>query len=113
MLDGKFWINGKADVHLTSPAIGSNPSPAVEKLLFYLPPSNSNDIILNGNSTSTMSGLIYAPSSTITLNGTGGNTYEDSQVIGLNVKLNGDANLILTYDSCSGYINPPKIQLQR
>jgi hypothetical protein len=113
MQDGMFVINGGADVQITAPTIDSNPAPAVEGLLIYLPASNANPVKLNGNQDSIISGLIYAPKSTITLNGTGGNTYTSSQIIGYNVELTGDANLNLIYDSCNGYISPPYIELHK
>jgi Putative Flp pilus-assembly TadE/G-like len=115
MLDGKLIINGPADVHVNAyPSdYEGNTFGAIPGVLIYLPETNSNVVTLNGNQDSVISGLIYAPNSLVTLTGTGGNTYNPSQVIGLDVEITGDADLHLTYDGCMGYLRPPKIELYK
>jgi hypothetical protein len=78
-----------------------------------MPKTNTNEVILNGTSTSIISGFIYAPQNKVTLTGTGGNTYTDTQVLGWDVEFTGASELILTYDGCAGYIRPPKIELYK
>lgn len=117
MLGGNFTITGPADVVLTAPPNTSvDPYPALKGLLFYLPITPTPEVYavtLNGNQSSYFTGLIYAPSSTVTLSGTGENEYRHSQVIGWNVIIEGTGNLWISYDPCTGYIHPPSIELYR
>ena len=115
MLTGKFTINGPADVNLTAPdsSHADSTGTALYGILLYVPATNSSPVLLNGNQTSVISGLIYAPKSAVTLTGTGGNTYDPSQVIAWDVELTGNSELYLNYDSCSLYLRPPSIELHR
>ena len=67
MMDGFVKWNGGANIHLDAPTDGP-----YKGLLLYLPPSNSNVVVVNGNGDSHISGSIWAPSSTITVEGGGG-----------------------------------------
>jgi hypothetical protein len=115
MMNGKLIINGSADIHLYAPGNGHDDTTgtAIPGVLIYMARTNTNVVTLNGSSTSVISGMIYAPKNYVTLNGTGGNTYNPSQVIAWDVELTGNTELYLFYDSCSGYLRPPKIELYR
>lgn len=115
MLTGKFFINGPADVHLYAPSVDhpDDTKTAENGMLIYLPKSNANDVSMDGNQTSTFEGLVYAPSSKITMSGTGTNIYNDSQVVGYNVVIQGTGDLTLTYKGCNGYLRSPSIELYK
>jgi Flp pilus assembly protein TadG len=112
LIDGGFTANGNADVQLSAPDQSPDPSPAVPGLLIYLPLSNTNPVQLNGNETSFYKGLILASRSTITMNGTGHNTYQ-GQVIGWNVEIGGTADTIDDYVPDEGYQRPTSIELAK
>jgi hypothetical protein len=108
---GKFTINGTPYVNITAPTSNAF-SPAIQGVLIYLPPTNSNLVKLNGDEGSEFGGLIIAPGSTVQLNGNGENLYV-GQVIGYNVDITGNANFYLDYDGCRGYIKPPEFGLYK
>ncbi len=108
--DGVFEANGNADVQLSGlDAV----APAIPGIVIYLGENNSSTITLNGNSGSYYEGLIYAPKSTITMEGTGDVIYQDSQVIGLNVFVGGNADTKVVYDRCRGYQSPARVELSK
>jgi Flp pilus assembly protein TadG len=112
LLDGGFTANGNGDIQLSPPVDTPDPYPAISGLLIYLPVSNTNTIKLNGNENSYYVGLILAPRSTITMNGTGSNTYR-GQVIGWNVEIGGNADTIDFYNPDEGYQFPTSIELAK
>ena len=61
---------------------------------------------------SVFTGLILAPSSSISLNGTGGNSYV-GQVVGWNVEVGGTAKLFLVYNPDDVYNKPTAIELAK
>lgn len=112
MVNGKFDVAGKADIQLAAPGETPDPSPAIAHVLITLPPSNANIVQLNGNETAYFEGMVLAPKSTITLNGTGYNTYQ-GQMIGWNVKITGTAGTNVTFDPNKGPTKPTKMELYR
>jgi hypothetical protein len=109
---GSVTINGTPDVRLAAPDPDSHPDPAIPGVLLYLPASNPHTVKLNGNEDSLFEGLILAPRSTITLNGTGGNSYV-GQVIGWNVEAGGTTDFYLLYDGGDVYNKPTFIELAK
>lgn len=108
MVDGDVRWNGGAEVNLSAPTSGP-----YDGLLIYMPPSNDNEIQINGNSDSNFSGTILAPSSDITINGTGSATGMHSQVIGYTVDLGGTNDTYIFYDDDDNYDAPvnPTVEL--
>ncbi len=109
---GKLTINGTPTIHLSSPPPDAPYPPAMPGILLYVPPTNSNPVVLNGTEDSWFRGMVLAPKSTITLNGTGGNTYL-GQVIGWNVDVGGTSDTYVAYNPEDGFTFPASIELAR
>jgi hypothetical protein len=109
--NGEIWINGNATVNLTAPGPGSDP--AIEGVLFYLPPSNNNPVQLNGTSDSHFTGVVLAPSSDINVLGTGNVDAYHTQLIGWNVEVGGTADAGVVYNDEDNYDKPASIELYK
>jgi hypothetical protein len=107
---GEVRWNGTADLRIYAPTGGD-----YEGLLFYMPPSNSNPITINGSTSSQLTGTILAVSSHITINGNNWSTGFNSQVIGDTVSLEGNGNLVINFNPDDQYqpIDPSTITLTK
>lgn len=108
MKSGDIRFNGGAEINLSAPTTGPYAG-----LLIFMPESNNSEIVINGNSNSTFTGTILAPSSPITINGTGSATGLHSQVIGYTVDLSGTGDTFIQYDDSTNYDAPvnPSVEL--
>lgn len=115
MIDGKFDVDGTADIQLSAPAKSPDPYPAIPGLLIYLPPpvDNKRYVTLNGDTNSTFTGTILAPGSEITVNGTSNTDAYHSQFIGWNVKVNGGSLFEIWYDAGEEAGLPTSMELHR
>lgn len=106
--NGDVRWNGGATVNLSAPTTGP-----FAGLLLYLPEGNNNEVQINGNSSSTFTGTILAPSSPVAIDGTGGVTGLNSQVIGYTVNLTGSTSTFINYNAGQNYQAPenPAVQL--
>jgi hypothetical protein len=106
--NGDVRWNGGATVNLSAPTTGP-----FAGLLLYLPEGNDNEVVINGNSSSTFTGTILAPSASVAIDGTGGVTGLNSQVIGYTVNLTGNTNTFINYNAGQNYQAPenPAVQL--
>lgn len=106
--NGDVRWNGDATINLSAPTTGP-----FAGLLLFLPEGNNNEVQINGNAGSTFTGTILAPSAAISINGTGGVTGLNSQVIGYTVDLSGTANTLINYNAGQNYQAPenPAVQL--
>jgi hypothetical protein len=110
--NGYLDIAGGAKLELSAP--GQNASPAIPGMLFYLPPSNSNSVTINGNSSLfSLTGTILAPSSHIKIDGSSSNTLFDSQIIGWDVELIGTATFDITYKGSENASLPTSMELYK
>ncbi len=82
------------DVRLAAPPTRLTPRSRHPGCLLYLPSSNPQHVKLMVPKILYFTGLILAPRSTITLNGTGGNSYV-GQVVGWNVEVGGTSDFYL------------------
>lgn len=107
-VSGDVRWNGGATINLSAPTSGP-----FEGLLLFLPEGNTNEVEINGNSGSTFTGTILAPSASVSINGTGGVTGLNSQVIGYTVNLSGTSNTFINYNAGQNYQAPenPAVQL--
>lgn len=64
---GSLIMNGGSQLNFVAPTTGSYAG-----ILYYQNPSDTNTIILNGDTTSVYQGVVYAPGANLTING-GGN----------------------------------------
>ena len=93
MRSGNVHWNGNAQINLT--AMTSEPYPG---LLIYMPLSNDDGMIINGNSDSSFTGTFLAPASDIQINGTAGAEGYSSQIIGYTIDLIGTADMLVEYN---------------
>lgn len=82
-------------------------------LLLFMPEGNDNELTINGNSDSTFTGSFLAPSAAVTVNGTGGVSGMNSQIIGYTVDLSGTSATTIHYNDADNYDAPvnPAIEL--
>ena len=107
---GDVRWNGGATVKLYAPETGP-----YKGLLLYLPITNTNEIVINGNSDSEFEGTFLAPAAPITINGTGGTNGINGQVIGYTIDLGGTAGIKINYDDSKTYdaLTSPSIELMQ
>ncbi len=105
---GDVRWNGGATVQLDAPSSGP-----YSGLLLFMPESNTNEVVINGNSSSSFSGSILAPSSDVTVDGTGGATGLHSQIIGYTVDISGNSLMNIIYNAGENYQAPipPQVEL--
>jgi hypothetical protein len=101
MIDGFVKWNGGATIELDAPDRGPYAG-----LLIYLPPTNSNVVVVNGNGDSRFVGTIMAPASEITIQGGGGASGLQCQFIGFRVNLSGSSETIIDFKPQVNY-QPP------
>jgi hypothetical protein len=107
---GDVKWDGNADYRIYAPIGGD-----YEGLLFYLPPTNTNPLKINGNSSCEMTGTILAVGSKITVNGNSWANGLNSQIIGNTVSLEGNGNMVINYNPDDQYqpIDPSSITLTK
>lgn len=101
MIDGFVKWNGGATIKLDAPDSG-----AYAGLLLYLPPTNPNVVVVNGNGDSQIVGSILAPASEVTVEGGGGASGLECQIIGFHVNLSGSSNTTIDFKADLNY-QPP------
>ncbi len=74
---------------------------------------SSKNCVIDGNSTNTYTGTIFAPYCNLTVNGTSDATSYNAQMIAYTVKLNGSAAVNLTYVESQNAKSDPKVGLMR
>jgi hypothetical protein len=117
MEDGPFDLGGGTVVNLVAE---STPNTLLDAqgydwkgMLLFIPPSNSNDITINGDTGTNYTGTIFAPNSLITLNGNGTTMGVNAQMIGHQIKVTGTADINITYNQGDNYKLPHAIDLIR
>ncbi len=113
MVDGDLVINGTVEVNITAPAADPDPAPAIPGVVIYAPPSNDNEIQLNGTSDSYFEGTVYAPGANINLLGTGGEEMYHTQLIGWNVEVGGTNDARIVFNPNQLYSRPAAIELYK
>jgi hypothetical protein len=110
---GGMTVNGSVDpLDLRAPVENPDPSPAVPGILLYMAHGNTSTIKLNGNSTSFYLGTIYAPDGDVFLSGASGTkpTF-NTQVIGENVEVSGNATIDINFLEDENYEKPPYLDM--
>ena len=95
--DGAVTINGGATMNISA-MYSSDVPQQLRGILFYLPIGNTNTVKLTGSSGSTFTGTVLAPSSYVTVEGTGGSMDVNSQIIGYTVNTTGTGDVNIYYD---------------
>jgi hypothetical protein len=98
--DGDVTFNGGStmEIHAISSTFDDFPQELVN-YLFYVPPSNEANFTITGNNGSTFVGTILAPTSHITLNGSGNAFSLDTQIIGYDQTITGGGTINITYNA--------------
>lgn len=110
---GGVKLNGSSELRLHAISDPSQPL-AIQNLLFFLPPGNTSTVEITGNTNSEFTGSIWAPSSHISLEGTGDTTV-NSQVIGYSIKVTGGGGLNVNFDQDQNAVSmsPASIELSK
>ena len=112
---GPFGLGGNTVVDLfAEPKEGTLVDPSGNDwkgMLIYVDPENDSEVKITGNSGSTYSGTIFAPSSDCIIAGTGDSIGLSSQVICYTVKITGTSLVDIKYDEGWGYDVPAAIDL--
>ncbi|HWB33612.1 MAG TPA: pilus assembly protein TadG-related protein [Acidobacteriaceae bacterium] len=74
---GSFSVNGSGPLNLSAPTSGP-----YSGILFYQDPGNTQGMSFNGSSSTTLSGIFYMPTSTLSFTGSGGSTFNTDMVVG-------------------------------
>ncbi len=113
-------MSANAVITATAPLKKPDPSPAVPGMLIQLPVGNTNVVSVQGTSSSTFVGTIYAPSGYIQLAGTSasGSGGDDvvkfyTQLIGYDVMVTGNGYLDINYDEKQQATIPARLELSK
>jgi hypothetical protein len=109
---GGISITG-AVIDLKAPSSSPDPSPAVSGMLIFMQEGNSNEVSLTGNGSTYFEGTIYSPDGDISIAGSSG-TYPtfNTQLVGWNVDVGGNASIDINFNGAENYGQPPKLNLQ-
>lgn len=112
---GGVTINGNVSpVDLRAPEESPDPTPAIPGILIYLANGNSNTISITGNSISFYLGTVYAPDGDLYFSGASGtNPTFNTQLIGNNVEVSGDATIDINFNDDENYEKPPYLDMQK
>jgi hypothetical protein len=117
MEDGPFDLGGGTVVNLSAETAPDTLLDARgydwKGMLLFVPPGNSDDITINGDTGTNYTGTIFAPNSLITLNGNGTTMGVSAQMIGDQIKVTGTADINITYNEGDNYYLPHAIDLVR
>jgi hypothetical protein len=80
-------MNGNSDVQVSAPTSGT-----YSGMLFIADRSNSNAITINGDNTSSMTGVIYAPDAPVSYIGNFGGANGCTQIVAQTVSWSGNAS---------------------
>jgi Flp pilus assembly protein TadG len=109
IIDGSVTLNGQTTIDLEAPT-----TDPYKGLLMYLPPSNDKTVSISGGGSVTMVGSILAPSSLISVTGSGSTDAPlNTQLVGKDVKFVGGSKITIRYIPDQQYQPPipPSLQL--
>lgn len=84
---GSYTDNGSSTLYLVAPTSGT-----YDGILFYQNPSDSQPMTFNGSSGSTIEGIFYTPSASLTMNGSNSSTFYAALVVA-SITMNGSGSL--------------------
>lgn len=108
--NGRVVWNGSAHIDFKAPKNGPSAG-----LLLYVPIENKNNIFINGNIDSEITGTVLAPGAEIRLSGGESTHGFHSQFIGYTIEANGQSNTIIKYNDEENWdtFTMPEIQLAK
>jgi len=98
---GSVSLTGSGDRYISPMTSG-----AYQGLALYLDKTNSNTVSITGSGDSSFSGTVYAPSSNITITGSGGTFVLDSQIVCSRLTVTGSGGMNVTYNADHNYQIP-------
>lgn len=118
LYNGSFVTTGGGVVILNAPTPNPDPAPAIAGLLIYMRPGNTGLVKLRGNSESIYVGTVYAPTGRIDIAGAaslppGETAGFNTQLIGLDVEIGGNAYVNVNFDENVVYKMPASLQLHK
>ena len=117
MASGDFTTAGNATQNLDAPPIDCSSTgcpPAMPGMLIYMDPGNSGVVTLQGDTSSTFEGTVFAPAGTIDLGGgSSAMSTASVQLIGDTVKIHGNVTIDILYDENLVYMVPPRLDVYR
>ncbi len=120
-----FYLQASGDIEISGGLVTVSAPPTdtdpetisgIPGILFYVDPGSTSVIKLNGNSASSFYGVTYAPNADIEVNGTGDladPTVYNTQLIGMNVEVTGNAFIDINFNSEENYSKPAWIDLYK
>lgn len=112
--DGDVTFNGGSTltVHAINSTVGGISAEFLNYLI-YIPPTNEANVTITGNNGSTFTGTILAPTSHITLDGSGNTISLDTQIIGYNTTITGSGYIDITYNQANNALTTIKPSLSQ
>lgn len=110
---GGFRLTGNADINISAPTSANPANYALTDILIMMAPTNTDELILQGNSASHFTGLILAPNQTVDVGGCPNNDSYNGQIIGRNVKFHGDPDVNVTFMNSEKYMTPAMIDMHK
>jgi uncharacterized membrane protein len=95
---GQPVLNSNGTIQITAPTSGPYAG-----LAYYLPMSNTNQVIINSNASLSITGTYLAPAVRLQINSNGSAQSMDSQIIVYTVRMDSNGYLILNYDASKLY----------
>jgi hypothetical protein len=109
--NGSISITG-GEAFLSAPGVSPDPYPALANVLFYTASSGNRGVItLVGNGNSTFTGTIYAPDSDIKVTGNSATAAFNTQLVGWNVNVDGNATLNVNFNDSLNFKRPAVLEL--
>jgi len=109
---GDFSTAGSATVNLSAPV--SDAPPAIRGMLIYMARGQTGNVTLEGNGSSSYMGTVYVPDGTIDV---GGSTSMlptvNTQLIGGSVKVHGNTNVEINFNTTETYQRPATLELMK
>ena len=103
-------INGNATVHLNAPTEANVVGGAKVGLLFYMADGNAGNVSLLGNAGSSFTGAVFGGDASIDVGGTTGvNPTYNTQLVGKYVKVHGNSQIDINFETLPLYNEEPTL----
>lgn len=112
-VNGGFKITGNGDLQLSASTVKNPAGHAQQDIVIMMAPSNTSDLVLEGNSNSYFTGLILAPNQTIDLGGCNGSEAYHAQVVGRDIKYHGTTDVNVTFFNSERFMTPVTIDMSK